>query len=56
MQNLVLRKLFALRFPYEHSKMFGADMSIYPECNAWRHFFLVSRISANVLKLQTYKI
>ena len=34
----VLRKLFAIRFKYKHSK-FGVDRSIYPECNAWRHRF-----------------
>ena len=34
----IIRKLFAVRFPYKYSK-FGADMSIYPECNAWRHLF-----------------
>ena len=31
-------KLFAVRFPYKHSK-FGPDMSIYPECNAKRHLY-----------------
>ena len=33
-----LTKLFAVRFPYKHSK-FETDMSIYPECNVWSHLF-----------------
>ena len=33
------KKLFVVRFPYKHGK-FGADMSFYPECNAWRHLFV----------------
>ena len=33
-----LKKLFAVKSPYKHSK-FWADMSIYQECNAWRHLF-----------------
>ena len=40
---IFLWKLFAVRFPYKHSK-FEADLSIYPECNAWRLFFCLSRI------------
>ena len=29
---------------YKHSK-FGADMSIYPQCNAWRHLFAYRGLS-----------
>ena len=42
----LLRKLIAVRFPYKHSK-FGADVSIYPECNAWRHLLLASSFPGN---------
>ena len=35
----LLIKLMAIRFPYKHCK-FRADMSIYPECNAWCHLFV----------------
>ena len=30
---------------HHFSCVFGVNMSIYPECNAWRHFFLLSWIT-----------
>ena len=38
-----LKKSFAVRFPYNHSK-FVADMLIYPECNARRHLFVYRKL------------
>ena len=40
-----LRKLFAIIFPYKRNK-FGTAISIYPECNAWRHLFAYRGLSA----------
>ena len=50
-----LRILFAVKFPYKHSK-FWADMSIYPECNAWRHIFAYRRFHSGGLGIATNKI
>ena len=47
---IFLTKLLAVRFPYKHRK-FVVDMSIYPECNAWRHLFPYGGFRSLLLKV-----